>query len=67
MALIAEEAVLTLEGATVPTELAVRYLGAVRIGPVRAVARRDGNWVRVELTDEGNDSRLAALAVARLG
>ena len=28
---------------------------------------RDGNWVRVELTDEGNDSRLAALAVARLG
>lgn len=67
MALIAEEAVLTLEGATVPTELAVRYLGAVRIGPVRAAARRDGNWVRVELTDEGNDSRLAALAVARLG
>jgi acyl-coenzyme A thioesterase PaaI-like protein len=65
VASLAEEAVLALDDAPVPNELEVRYLSAIRIGPMRATARRIGSWVRVEVVDAGNDNRLAAVAVAR--
>jgi acyl-coenzyme A thioesterase PaaI-like protein len=65
VAACAEEAVLALEGAPVPTELEVRYTGAVRQGPMRATARPFGAWVRIEVVDTGNDDRLVALAAAR--
>ena len=65
VASLAEEAVLSLEDPTVPTELEVRYLAAVRVGPMRATARRIGSWVRIEVIDVGNGDRLAAISVAR--
>lgn len=65
IAALAEEAVLALEDAPVPNELEVRFLAAVRRGPMRATARRLGSWVRVEVVDAGNADRLAAVAIAR--
>ncbi len=50
-----------------PTELEIRYLGAVREGPMRATATRLGPWVRVEVIDTGNDDRPVAIAAARRG
>lgn len=65
VAACAEEAVLALDGALVPNELEVRFLGAVRDGPMRASAARLGPWVRVEVVDVGNDGRLVAVAAAQ--
>ena len=65
VALLAEEAVLSLTDAAVPNELQVRYLRAVRVGPMRATAERFGAWTRVVVTDVGLDDRLVALAVTR--
>ena len=65
LAAAAEEAVLALEQPTVPAELEIRYLGAVRAGPMRATATRFGPWVTVEVRDLGNDDRLVAVATAR--
>jgi len=45
-------------------ELEIRYLGAVREGPMRATATRLGPWVRVEVVDLGNDDRPVAIAAA---
>jgi hypothetical protein len=42
----------------------VRYLSAIRVGPIRATARRMGSWVRIEVTDVGNNNRVAAIAMA---
>ena len=41
-----------------------RYLSAIRVGPMRATARRMGSWVRIEVTDVGNNNRVAAIAMA---
>lgn len=65
VAAVAEEAVLALGGAIPPDALQVRFTGAVRVGPMRATARRVGPWTRVEVIDAGNDDRLAAVALAR--
>ncbi len=65
VAALAEEAVLALDDSPVPSELEVRYLAAVRVGPMRATARRIGSWVRVEVLDSGNSDRLVSVAVAR--
>lgn len=65
VAACAEEAVLALDGAACPTELEVRFTGAVRRGPMRATARRLGPWIRVDVVDRGADDRLAAVATAR--
>ncbi len=65
VAATAEEAVLALDGSSAPVELDVRYLGAVRAGPMRATAERFGRWIRAEVRDVGNDDRLAAVATAR--
>ena len=65
VAAAAEEAVLALDGPSVPIELEVRYLGAVRAGPMRATAERFGQWMRAEVRDVGNDDRPVAVATAR--
>jgi len=65
VAAAAEEAVLALVGPSIPVELDIRYLGAVRAGPMRATAVRFGPWMRVEVRDVGNDDRLVAMATAR--
>jgi hypothetical protein len=57
--------VLALDGAPVPSELEVRFTGAVRQGPMRATATSLGPWVRIEVVDAGNDDRLVAVAAAR--
>ncbi len=65
IAACAEEAVLALGAGFNPTELEIRYLGAVREGPMRATATPLGPWVRVEVVDTGNDDRPVAIAAAR--
>jgi acyl-coenzyme A thioesterase PaaI-like protein len=65
VALLAEEAALSLAGAAVPNELQVRYLRAVRVGPMRATAERFGAWTRTVVTDAGAGDRVVALAVTR--
>ncbi len=65
VASLAEDAVLALDDAPVPNELEVRYLAAVRFGPMRATARRIGSWIRVEVVDTGNADRLASVAIVR--
>ncbi len=65
VALLAEEAALSLPNAPVPSELEVRYLRTVRVGPMRATAHAVGEFTRVEVVDVGNDDRPAAVAVLR--
>jgi len=64
IAACAEEAVLALDGDRRPAELEIRYLGAVREGPMRATATPLGDWVRIEVVDTGNDDRPVAIAAA---
>jgi acyl-coenzyme A thioesterase PaaI-like protein len=66
VALLAEMAAESRAGAPV-TDLEIRYLSAVRVGPARAVAELLGpGLVRVEVRDTGHGDRLASLAMARL-
>jgi acyl-coenzyme A thioesterase PaaI-like protein len=52
----------------VVTELDVRYLSATRVGPARATAAIvAGDVMRVEVRDPGNQDRLTAVALARVG
>ena len=52
-------------------DLDVRYLDALRVGPVRTSATLLGeaaggqSWWRVEFRDVGNDNRLGTVAIAR--
>jgi acyl-coenzyme A thioesterase PaaI-like protein len=65
IALAAEEAVLSLAPGTTLCSLGLRYLQAVRTGPVIATARlRDGLGL-AELRDSGNGGRLSVTATAR--
>ena len=66
LALVAEEAVLSLAPGATLSSLGVRYLRPVRVGPARATARVDGDLARIEITDEGAGHRTAVLATARL-
>lgn len=65
VALLAEEAALSLHNGTALSELSVRYLGAIRVGPMRATANALGPFTRVEVVDAGNADRIAAVAIAR--
>jgi acyl-coenzyme A thioesterase PaaI-like protein len=65
VALLAEEAALSLPDAPVPSELEMRYLRTVRFGPMRATARSVGEFTRVDVVDVGNDNRPAAIGVVR--
>ncbi len=66
IALVAEEAALSLAPRTTLCTLDVRYLQPVRVGPVRAAATMHGQLGRVELRDLGHHDRLAAVATARV-
>jgi hypothetical protein len=65
IALVAEEAVLSLAPGDTLSFLGLRYLQAARVGPVVATAGLRGGVGRVELRDSGNDNRLTTLATAR--
>lgn len=65
LALVAEEAALSLAPAAGLSSLAVRYLRAARVGPVIATAERVGDVVMIDLCDHGADDRLVATVTAR--
>lgn len=65
LALVAEEAVLSLPDAPPLCSLAIRYLRPVRIGPAVATATLRNNLGLVEVRDEGNGNRLAVTATVR--
>jgi acyl-coenzyme A thioesterase PaaI-like protein len=65
IAMVAELAAETAAEAPI-TDLEIRYVSAVRVGPARAVATVIGTrLVRVEVRDVGNADRLATLVLAR--
>jgi len=65
IALAAEEAVLSLAPADTLCSLGLRYLQAVRAGPVVATARAHDGLGQVELRDSGRGDRLSVTATAR--
>jgi acyl-coenzyme A thioesterase PaaI-like protein len=66
VALVAELAASSVSGGAV-TDLQIRYLSAVRVGPARSSARRLApDVVRVEVRDAGRHDRLTAVAIARV-
>ena len=66
LALVAEEAVLSLVPGATLCSLGLRYLRPVRTGPAVATARVDSGLGQVELRDAGAGDRLAMMATARL-
>lgn len=67
VAMLAERAAESIAEAPV-TDMELRYLSAVWVGPGRAIATPVGDrLLRVEVRDAGNDDRLATLVVARTG
>jgi acyl-coenzyme A thioesterase PaaI-like protein len=65
IALVAEEAVLSLSPSTTLASLDLRYLQPARVGPVVARAEVLHGLGRVEVRDEGNDDRLCVVATCR--
>jgi acyl-coenzyme A thioesterase PaaI-like protein len=66
IALAAEEAVLSLAPGDTLCSLGLRYLQAVRAGPVVATARVHDGLGQVELRDSGQGDRLSVTATARI-
>jgi acyl-coenzyme A thioesterase PaaI-like protein len=66
LALVAEEALLSLAPHTTLCSLALRYLRPARIGPAVARATLRGGLGLVEVSDAGSEDRLAVTATARL-
>ena len=65
IAVAAEEAVLSLAPGDSLGFLGLRYLQSAKAGPVTASATLRGGAGRVELRDNGNESRLTTLATVR--
>jgi acyl-coenzyme A thioesterase PaaI-like protein len=70
MAELAAESLLSEEGPVVVTDLDVRFLNRVKVGPARATARRlmvgaAGQDMVVEVEDLGNEGKPVAFATAR--
>jgi acyl-coenzyme A thioesterase PaaI-like protein len=65
IALVTEEAVLSLSPGTTLASLDLRYLQPARVGPVVARAEVRHGLGRVEVRDEGNDDRLCVVATSR--
>jgi len=66
IALVAEEAVLSLSPGATLASLDLRYLQPARVGPVVARAEVRHGLGRVEVRDEGNDDRLCVVATSRM-
>lgn len=65
IALVAEEAVLSLAPGDTLRSLGLTYLQAARVGPVVATAHLRDGLARGELRDSGNGDRLTGLVTAR--
>jgi acyl-coenzyme A thioesterase PaaI-like protein len=65
IALVAEEAALSLTPGATLASLDLRYLQPARIGPVVARADVRHGLGRVEVRDQGNDDRLCVVATSR--
>lgn len=65
IALLAEEAVLSLEPGTALSSLMMRYLRPARTGPLVATASARAGLATVEVRDTGDEDRLAVTATAR--
>lgn len=65
IALLVEEAALSLAPGQVLTSMALRYLRAVRTGPAVATATERAGLARVEVRDEGGDDRPVVTATTR--
>ena len=65
IALVAEEAALSLSPGATLSSLNLRYLRPVRIGPAVATARTRSGLGQVEVRDAGCDDRLSVLATVR--
>jgi acyl-coenzyme A thioesterase PaaI-like protein len=65
IALVAEEAVLSLAPGDTLCSLGLRYLQPVRVGPVVATAELDAGLGRVNVRDSGNGDRHSVAATAR--
>lgn len=65
LALVVEEAALSLAPGATLASLAMRYLRPARVGPVVATASRRGELARVEVRDTGGGERLAVVATTR--
>lgn len=65
IALVAEEAVLSLSPGATLSSLTLRYLRPVRGGPAVATAQTRSGLGQIEVRDAGNDNRLSVLATAR--
>jgi acyl-coenzyme A thioesterase PaaI-like protein len=66
IALVAEEAALSLSPKETLCSLGLRYLQPVRVGPVVAAATVRNGLGRVEVRDAGNANRLSVLATTRV-
>jgi acyl-coenzyme A thioesterase PaaI-like protein len=66
IALVVEEALLSLSPGATLSSLNLRYLRPVRVGPAVATARTTTGLGQVEVRDGGNGGRLSVLATARL-
>jgi acyl-coenzyme A thioesterase PaaI-like protein len=66
LALVVEEAVLSLSPGATLSSLNLRYLRPVRVGPAVATARTAAGLAQIEVRDGGNGDRLSVLATARL-
>ncbi len=67
IALLVEEAALSLSPGLTLSSLALRYLQPVRIGPAVARATLQGDLAHIEMCDAGNDNRLCVVATTRTG
>ena len=65
IALVAEEAALSLSPGATLSSLSLRYLRPVRIGPAVATAHARSGLGQVEVRDAGSDDRLSVLATVR--
>jgi acyl-coenzyme A thioesterase PaaI-like protein len=65
IALVVEEAALSLSPGATLSSLSMRYLRPVRVGPAVATAHARSGLGQIEVRDAGNDNRLAVLATAR--
>ena len=67
IALVVEEAALSLSEGTTLTSMALRYLRPVRTGPAVATASERAGLARVEVVDAGGDGRPVVTATTRVG
>jgi acyl-coenzyme A thioesterase PaaI-like protein len=65
IALVVEEAVLSLSPGATVSSLILRYLRPVRIGPAVASAKTGSGLGEIEVRDAGSGNRLSVLATSR--